>query len=340
MLINNFLKHYNRARFHMPGRHGCGDFAPLGRAIRKLGANHKHDITEITGAGDLYSTTGLIAESERQTSRFTDAGAYTIYSAGGSTLCIQTIAVLLKEHGVTRLAAYNDYHIAIKNACTLLGVELLEIEPNAEIPDGVQALWVTSPTYLGTIRNIREIANQCHTRNMYLAVDNAHGAHLFDNHPILLGADLCNDSAHKTLPCLTGGAFLNIKQSFAGKPAAKAAMSLFGSTSPSYLILASLETAAHYLRAKAPADFEKLAATYKKLDALAVSHGFTSQPELGDITKFIVKKFGKTGAEILQHLHRCKIEPELTGSDYVLLMLSPFNKKRDYRRLKHFLKTV
>jgi Arginine/lysine/ornithine decarboxylases len=317
MIINSFLRQYTPSRFHMPGHDG---------------REHPFDITEVTGAGDLYSTSGLIAQSEQAASRFN--GVHTSYSAGGSTLCIQTMAALLKEKGVTKIAAYNDYHVALKNACDLLGIELIETQTLSD----VDALWVTSPTYLGKISDIKKIAEQCKKQGIYLAVDNAHGAHLFDNHPMLLGADLCNDSAHKTLPCLTGGAFLHIREDFASKFAAKDAMLRFGSTSPSYLILASLERASEYLKTSAQKDFTKLAQTYAALNEIAVSHGFHPQEEQNDITKFVLRKNNMTGAEILKSLHKHKIEPELVGENYVLLMLSPFNKKKDYKRLNRFFK--
>ena len=322
MIINKFLETYSHSRFHMPGHNGWAN---------------PFDITEIDGAGDLYSTAGLIAESEQAYSRFSENGAYTIYSAGGSTLCIQTMIALLKSKGVTSIAAYNDYHVALKNACDLLEVKLLET-PN-EIPPHTEALWVTSPTYLGDIKDIENIAEQCRKNGTLLAVDNAHGAHLFTNHPMLLGADICNDSAHKTLPCLTGGAFLHIKESFASKQEAKEAMFRFGSTSPSYLILASLEQSAEYLNTKAEADFKKLAKTYKELDELAAKNGFEQQPKNNDVTKFILHKNGKSGADIATALRSHKIEPELVGEQFVLLMLSPFNKKKDYKKLKSFFKT-
>ena len=311
----------------MPGHHGCPWHS---------GKQHKYDITEIDGAGDLYSTSGLIAESEQAYSRFSKNGAYTIYSAGGSTLCIQTMVALLKERGVTSIAAYNDYHVALKNACDLLGVKL--IETPSEIPQNAKALWVTSPTYLGDIKDIKKIAEDCHKNGVLLAVDNAHGAHLFANHPMLLGADICNDSAHKTLPCLTGGAFLHIKKSFASKPEAKEAMFRFGSTSPSYLILASLERSAEYLNTKAKEDFKKLTETYKELDNIAAKSGFERQRKGNDITKFVLCKQNKSGADIATALRSRKIEPELVGEQFVLLMLSPFNKKKDYKKLKSFFR--
>jgi arginine/lysine/ornithine decarboxylase len=101
--------------------------------------------------------------------------------------------------------------------------------------------------------DIKSISAICKKHGVLLIVDNAHGAYLEflsePMHPIKLGADICCDSAHKTLPVLTGGAYLHISPEsaklFADK--AKKSLALFGSTSPSYLILQSLDAANKYI---------------------------------------------------------------------------------------------
>ena len=109
------------------------------------------------------------------------------------------------------------------------------------------AVYVTSPDYLGNQCDITSLAAVCHSRGVPLAVDNAHGAYLRflspSRHPLDLGADICCDSAHKTLPVLTGGAYLHIARGASEglEDCARQALALFGSTSPSYLTLASLD---------------------------------------------------------------------------------------------------
>ena len=86
-----------------------------------------------------------------------------------------------------------------------------------------------------------------------LLVDNAHGAYLAfledSLHPIKLGAAMCCDSAHKTLPVLTGGAYLHISTRYKERylEVVKRGLAIFGSTSPSYLILQSLDLCNKYL---------------------------------------------------------------------------------------------
>ena len=123
----------------------------------------------------------------------------------------------------------------------------------AEVPAPPAAVYLTSPDYLGGMADISALAEVCRKHSTLLAVDNAHGAYLRflepSCHPLDLGADLCCDSAHKTLPVLTGGAYLHISRAAPAslRESAKTAMAMFGSTSPSYLTLASLDLCNRYL---------------------------------------------------------------------------------------------
>ena len=103
-------------------------------------------------------------------------------------------------------------------------------------PELPVAVYVTSPDYLGNIQDVKSISQVCRKYGVLLLCDNAHGAYLKfldpSIHPMDLGADMCCDSAHKTLPSLTGAAYLHIGDSMRDiiSPYAKNALSLFGST--------------------------------------------------------------------------------------------------------------
>ena len=115
------------------------------------------------------------------------------------------------------------------------------------------AVYLTSPDYLGNVLDVESISKVCKKHDVLLIVDCAHGSYLkfLDKSlfPTDLGADMCCSSAHKTLPVLTGGAYLHIKEELLNKLEIdpKTALSLFSSTSPSYLIMASLDSANAYL---------------------------------------------------------------------------------------------
>ena len=282
--ICDFVRRYaggGAVRLHMPGHKGCG---PLG--FEAL------DITEIDGADDLFHPEGIIARSEENAGAI--FGAHTLYATGGSTLCIQTMVQLLAVYARSRgqrplLLAGRNAHKAFVNAAALLDVPVRWLCPAAgeayysgavtpeqlewelaRSREPVTAVYLTCPDYLGELPDVAALATVCRRAGVLLAVDNAHGAYLKflspSRHPMDLGADLCCDSAHKTLPVVTGGAYLHIAHQAPEllHRQAKASMGLFGSSSPSYLILQSLD-AANELLADYP---EKLQALLPQLESL------------------------------------------------------------------------
>jgi len=160
-------------------------------------------------------------------------------------------------------------------------------------------------------------------------VDNAHGAYLrflqSSRHPMDLGADLCCDSAHKTLPVLTGGAYLHIRPNAPAlfRTEAKNALALFGSTSPSYLILQSLDEANNYL---AGGYSKRLASFVQKTAALKdrlTSHGYALCGNEPMKLTIAAKTYGYTGKELACLLRRQGIECEFADPDFLVFMLTP-----------------
>ena len=231
--IYDFVKRYADAdtvRLHMPGHKGKG----------RLGVENL-DLTEISGADFLYGASGIIAESEANaTSLFKTAHSF--YSTEGSTLAIKAmlaLALTKKAGDVSRpliLAARNAHKAFISSAALLdLSVEWLypsecehlckctvtptdlsnKLSGMEKLPE---AVYITSPDYLGNMADIKGLAEVCDSFGVPLLVDNAHGAYLAfltpSEHPIALGAAMCADSAHKTLPALTGGAYLHISPDY------------------------------------------------------------------------------------------------------------------------------
>ena len=154
--------------------------------------------------------------------------------------------------------AGRNAHKAFVNACALLDIGIEWIYPDDEQSyiacnitaqqiserlagqnGRITAVYITSPDYLGNMQDIAAIARACHESGALLSVDNAHGAYLkfmpTPAHPMDLGADICCDSAHKTLGVITGGAYLHISVSAPAVLAerAKASFSVFGTSSPS-----------------------------------------------------------------------------------------------------------
>lgn len=326
-------------RLHMPGHKGF----PI------LGMEHL-DITEIAGADSLYEADGIIAESEANAS--TLFGCKTFYSTEGASQCIRAMLCLLKLQAKQLgrkpiIAAGRNAHKTFLTAAALLDLDVQWLYPrqgagylscdlsadtiDAYLKDADEkpfAIYLTSPDYLGHIADIAAIAEVCHRHDVYLAVDNAHGAYLKflpeSRHPIDLGADICCDSAHKTLPALTGAAYLHLSETtdrIVGMQV-RNAMMIFGSTSPSYLILQSLDAVNSYLETYS----QRLHAFLEEIRAMKnalLQHGYTLYGNEPLKVTIDAKAYGYTGNQIAEYLRKHNMEPEFADPDYLVLMLTP-----------------
>lgn len=348
--IVSFLKSYQEkspVRMHMPGHKGAGILGFEGM-----------DLTEIYGADELFAAEGIIKESEQNASSL--FGCPTYYSTQGSTLCIQTMCTILCQDAKSKgkkpkILAGRNAHRSFIHAAALLDFEIEWLYGNSDylsckihaedlekaiIESLPTAVYLTNPDYLGNLLDIQSLASVCKKHNVLLAIDNAHGAYLRflepSLHPIDLGADLCCDSAHKTLPVLTGGAYLHLSESLnqVWKNDVKHFMEYFSSTSPSYLIMASLDAANEVLDTTFRNSLSECVRSVASLKNTLVQHGYTILS--GEPMKITIstKEFGYTGNEIANLLMECDIYPEFYDSDYIVLMPSPYNTKDDLKRLE------
>lgn len=348
--IVSFLKSYQEkspVRMHMPGHKGAGILGFEGM-----------DLTEIYGADELFAAEGIIKESEQNASSL--FGCPTYYSTQGSTLCIQTMCTILCQDAKSKgkkpkILAGRNAHRSFIHAAALLDFEIEWLYGNSDylsckihaedlekaiIESLPTAVYLTNPDYLGNLLDIQSLASVCKKHNVLLAIDNAHGAYLRflepSLHPIDLGADLCCGSAHKTLPVLTGGAYLHLSDSLnqVWKNDVKHFMEYFSSTSPSYLIMASLDAANEVLDTTFRNSLSECVRSVDGLKNTLIQHGYTILS--GEPMKITIstKEFGYTGNEIANLLMECDIYPEFYDSDYIVLMPSPYNTKDDLKRLE------
>jgi len=357
----DFVRSYasaGNARFHMPGHKG----QPV------LGCE-AWDITEIPGADSLYEAAGIIAESERNTAALFGSGA-TFYSTEGSSQCIRAmlyLALMNRPAGTPPvIAAARNVHQAFVYAAALLDFEPVWLWPEegtdslcacpitaeglertlAALPVPPAAVYVTSPDYLGGMADIPALAAVCHRRGTLLLVDNAHGAYLRflspSRHPLDQGADLCCDSAHKTLPVLTGGAYLHVgKRAPAGfQENAKAALALFGSTSPSYLTLASLDLCVQALAGDEPERIRAAAGRLAALKAALSGRGWVLAGEEPLKLTINAASSGWTGFALADLLRKGGVEPEYADLDYVVLMASGSTTEEDLKTAADVLRAV
>lgn len=351
--IADFVRGYGAsgaARFHMPGHKG-----------RPFLGCEVLDITEVSGADALYEASGIIAESERSAGELFGSGR-TLYATGGSSQCIRAmlyLALTCRPAGAAPVVvAARNVHKAFVYAAALLDFEVVWLWPEggsrsicgcpvspaalekalAGLPAPPAAVYLTSPDYLGGMADIAALAEVCHRHGTVLAVDNAHGAYLHflrpSIHPLDLGADICCDSAHKTLPVLTGGAYLQIgKNAPAGfRENAKAALALFGSTSPSYLTLASLDLCNRYLAEGYPARLAETAARLGGIRSRLFAAGWQVEPS--DPLRLTLRAPAKlTGSALAERLRRHGMECEYADRAFLVLMLTPENAPEDLERI-------
>lgn len=339
--VADFVQRYAKAgtaRLHMPGHKG-----------RCFLGCEPWDITEIHGADALYEAEGILAESEQNAAALFGSQR-TCYSTEGSSQCIRAMLYLaVAASGSHTVVAARNVHRAFVSAAALLDLEIRWLWPEESrslcgcpispaqleetlhsLPEPPAAVYLTSPDYLGGMAEIPALAQVCHQHGTLLLVDNAHGAYLRflqpSLHPLDLGADLCCDSAHKTLPVLTGGAYLHLSPTAPAQlaPLAKSALGLFGSTSPSYLTLASLDLCNRYLAEGYPQRLAEAVERLAELRERLTAAGWRVEPS-DPLRVTVAAPRGVTGQELAGQLRRQGVECEYADRDFLVLMATPEN---------------
>lgn len=354
--VADFVRAYAQeqgVRFHMPGHKGQAFLGCEGG-----------DITEVQGADVLYEDEGILGESQQNATTLFSTGR-TCYAVGGSSQCVKAMLHLALLHrpmeSLPLILAARNIHKSFIHGAALLGCEVEWLYPKEqlslcscplapeelekalqELPGIPAAVYVTSPDYLGHMLDIHGLARVCHAYGTRLLVDNAHGAYLRflseAQHPMDLGADLCCDSAHKTLPVLTGGAYLHCRQGLedsVGQDMPQA-LTLFGSTSPSYLTLASLDNCNRYL---SDGYREKLADWVEQLNALKARLSAKGWGiEDSDPLRLTLRaETGSTGVALHNRLRKRGIECEYADEDFLVLMTTPENRAQSLQKLEEVL---
>lgn len=348
--------------FHMPGhkRIMIEDYNP-----------YQIDITEIEGFDNLHNASEILKSSQqRAADLYGSKQAY--YLINGSTCGILAAISASTQKGDKILVARNC-HKAVYNAIFLRELSPIYIYPKItdvkiqgkiesqqvkkvldENPD-VKAVIITSPTYDGIVSDVEEISKIVHNYDIPLIVDQAHGAHfgLDDRMPesaIKLGADAVIVSVHKTLPAFTQTALLHICSNRISQKKIKKYLGIYETSSPSYILMAGIESSIRYISEKGEELFAELD---KKLDdfyngvenlkniKVLTKKDFTSDEAYDfDRTKIIMltEKCGISGEELLRILHNdYHIELEMAAGNYALALSTIMDTKEGFERLMHAL---
>lgn len=348
------ISHAARVPFHMPG-HMREKYPHL--------VGEDIDFTEIDGLDDLHAPTGILAEAMDHAASVFGARR-TFFLTCGSTCGILSAVRATVKRGETMIVARNC-HKSVYNAASLAGARLeyvlppvhplgfpLDIDPceieaaiDSAISRGekVSAVVLPSPTYDGVISDIAGIAAVCHKRNVPLIVDSAHGAHLgfLDKSiksAVECGADIVVMSLHKTMPSLTQTALLHISGELIDADAVSEALSVFETSSPSYILMASADGC---VRSYSDRDmFARWSENIREIkDCARRSAARITVPDAFafDESKLIVSSCGYSGTELAGIMRNTfNIEPEAVSQKYVLLMTGAGTTAEHVDALKRF----
>ncbi|MBC7765115.1 MAG: aminotransferase class I/II-fold pyridoxal phosphate-dependent enzyme [Hyphomonadaceae bacterium] len=348
--------------FHMPGHkagRGLGDFSP--HDLLAL------DTTELHDTDNLHAPTGAIKQAQELAAKAFGA-RHTFFLTGGSTAGILAmLAAVTKPND--RFIVDRNCHSAVINALILSRVQPIFVYPplvndlvGGVTVDGVaQALrenpdvvgvFLTSPTYYGLSADIKGIADIVHQAGKILLVDEAHGAHFafHDDLPMTAlsaGADMCVQSAHKTLPALTQSAYLHIGSDKIDKQQVQTMLQMFQSSSPSFLLMAYLDVARHILSTTGQQKLTYLLQRLKQLRAVlpCVDEHLLGQAGISqmDWTRLVLDLDGlpTTGVEVAEILSKKhNIQVEMADRRYVMLITTIDNTDADFDKLLHAMQAL
>ena len=356
MRLYDLLKEYEYSDyygFHMPGH-------KRNQAITEADLPYGIDITEIEGFDDLHHAEGIIKEAQERAARLYQAEE-THFLVNGSTVGILSAILGATSRGDKVLVARNC-HKSVYHALELNELRPVYIYPSFDAATGlngavaveqmeevlqresdVKAVILVSPTYDGVISDIKGIAELVHRRGIPLIVDEAHGAHLgfhpyFPENSNVGKADIVIHSVHKTLPSLTQTALLHMNGEIVNREKVRKYLHMLQSSSPSYVLMASIDACMDFLEKKGEAAFaiyvERLQKFRERLSDL--KHLKLVEALYYDKSKVIisVQDANISSRELTQAiLERYHLQPEMTAGNYVLFMTSVSDTEEGFDRL-------
>lgn len=344
---------------HMPGHKRNEKFL-------KMVNPYTIDITEVDGFDDLHAPEEIILESmEKGKSLYKSRQCFLLVN-GSTCGILSAICACVPKGG--KLIAARNCHKSVYNAIALTECESVFIMPETDPQNGIcygitaaqvekalsenpdsSAVIITSPTYEGVVSDIEKISEITRKYGVPLIVDEAHGAHfglspLFPQSAVSKGADIVIQSLHKTLPSFTQSAVLHICTEFGGKFPVQRYLSIFQSSSPSYILMAGIDRCFDILKNEGTELFElyenRLKRFYSSLEKLKVIKILPKEYPKGftrDMGKIVIdlSSSSLTGGEFSRLLlEKYKIQLEMASSCYAIAMTSICDTDEGFDRLK------
>lgn len=361
--VFNALREYscsNPAAFHMPG-HKLGKGIP----VDFLGDLHLLDLTEIPAFDNLHDPIGIIKEAQ-QLAAEAYGSDHAFFLVNGSTCGIQAAIMTTCKPG-DKLIVARDCHKSVVGGMMLAGVKPVYVKPGFDRSFGITTaieaavikkalldnpeaagVLITRPNYYGVCSDIKAISELVHSFNKVLIVDEAHGAHLkfSDRLPcsaLEYDADICVQSAHKTLPAFTQGAYLHVKGSRVDIGMLKYYLRIIETSSPSYIIMAFLDIARAIMQDRGESLIggllEKLEAfeekVYGETGYRILSREFGANGCI-DRTRLVINaaKTGKTGFKVGKILEKkYNIHVEMSDLFNIVCITTAADTEDDFNRL-------
>ncbi len=363
----------NPAYFRIPGHRGVRGINPA--LARRFGAPvFDYDLSETPLTDDLHQPAGSIAEAQALAADAFGADQ-SFFLVNGTTCGVEAMVLAAAREGDTILISRGAHKSALMGTI-LSGARPVWLEQETLAPwrlaagptpetveEGLRAhpeakaVLLVSPTYYGLCSDVAAIAEACHRRGVALLVDEAHGAHLnFSNElpPCALeqGADACAQSIHKAAGALTQSSMLHLRGSRLAGACVRTALRLVQSTSPSYLLMASLDAARQELalRGAASAHTALSHARGAAVDLAALPGvqvlGREAIGQAGvaalDETRLTFSSFdrGLTGLELQKLLFERGVDTELADHRNVMALFTGGNTARDVERLVDAMREI
>lgn len=366
--LYTFVDHAH-ASFHIPGhKHGRG----MESSFPLLSHVLPYDLTELPGLDDLHHAEGVILEAQELAAEWYGAEE-TFFLVNGSTVGNLALVLTVCEPGDLILVQRN-VHQSILHGLMLAGVQAVFLSPEWDSDSGTslgvelsvvqraialhpqaKAVFVSNPSYYGAAQELSAMAGAVHEAGMALLVDEAHGAHFgfhaaWPGSALQSGADGVVQSSHKMLSATTMSAMLHVQGPRINRLRLRQCLKMLQSSSPSYLLMASLDLARRRLSELTPAGFDQLLLYIHDFHQSVQSNqqirvlSACSTPDQAnyrqDPCKLLVRVSGYSGFELQQQLAKQGCMVELADQQQVLVVLSLESTRRDFERLSAALLVI
>lgn len=361
-LIDGLKKYINEKniRFHMPGHKAKDELKSLANLIPAI------DVTEVRGVDNLHNANSIIARSQENAARVFKA-KHTFYSVNGTTGGIYASVNSQTSPG-DKVLISRDSHKSVYQSLVLgglscdyiypkyddennmlIGIDPEEVREKLKNDISIKVVVINYPSYYGVCSDVGKIVSVVREFGRILIVDEAHGSHLsfhksLPNSSLELGADIVVQSTHKTLPAFTQSSMVHVGTENVDIEKLKLNMSIFQTTSPSYILLSSIDYAVDYMERFG---YKRLHKVIKKIDQITIDlnklkrvkiyngKDTKNEPYDFDTTKFLFRIEGITGTRLERILRDdYKIQVELSDHYYCLALITALDDIDDLEKLK------